>query len=360
MKTKDILTSLRDKEFSPMLASFSALDKYYRLEEDRHCFFIKCNADMVNLAKLFDNLVFTSMYSVEAALTEGDLTVLFYAEDSYSALDIMSILADPFSRSFYLPDAAMDSIKNRLVRCNGEYSLTDLLNLAVLVSRYGFSVTGDFCLQSDFELPLPDEQRIFLSLLMTSPNPGKGLSLLDKYGAIELLWPELARMKDIEHSKDYHPEGSVWQHTLEALKYPKKRLLTVTLAVLLHDVGKPLSVEQDGKRFFAHANIGESIARSFLKRLGFPDSVIGDVAFLVRHHMLPHALPSLRTESIAAVLDSPLFPLLLEVYRCDLFSTFRGPDSYYRSCKAYKAYLKDRKNPFKNIEFKRNVKLFIE
>jgi poly(A) polymerase len=61
-------------------------------------------------------------------------------------------------------------------------------------------------------------------------------------------------------------------------------------------------------------------------------------------------LPAYRTESVMA---SPLFPLLLEVYRCDLSSTFRGPDGYYEACKVYRAFLKHRKNPYRGADGKK-------
>ncbi|MEM5947157.1 HD domain-containing protein [Spirochaetia bacterium 38H-sp] len=360
MDRQEILKLLKKNRYNPRLMGFSALDRYYRFYDDQYYLLIKSSADMVALAQMFDNLIFPSMFAIEAAIVEEDSVVLFSEEGMFSYLPELNITADPFSRRFYMSDSAIKSIRSKKLECAGEYSIRDVLNIAIMISRYDFSIEGDFFPDMKSYMPSQDEQRIFLSLLMSSYKPWKGLSLLDKSGLLSVLWPELARMKDVEHSKDYHPEGSVWQHTLEALRYPKKRLLPVTLAVLLHDAGKPLATEQDGKRFFAHANIGESIARSFLKRLGFSSSLTEDVAFLVRHHMLPHALPSLRPSSVSNVLDSPLFPMLLEVYRCDLFSTFKGPDSYHRSCKAYKAYLKNRKNPYKNMDFKKDVKLFVE
>jgi len=52
-------------------------------------------------------------------------------------------------------------------------------------------------------------------------------------------------------------------------------------------------------------------------------------------------------------MESDLFPGLLEVYRCDLSSTFRGPDGYYEACKVYRAFLKHRKNPFRSSDGKK-------
>jgi poly(A) polymerase len=57
---------------------------------------------------------------------------------------------------------------------------------------------------------------------------------------------------------------------------------------------------------------------------------------------------------------SRLFPILLELYRCDLSSTFRGPDGYYRACRIYRSFLKNVSNPFRDAAGKKLVKLYVD
>jgi poly(A) polymerase len=64
--------------------------------------------------------------------------------------------------------------------------------------------------------------------------------------------------------------------------------------------------------------------------------------------MLPAALPRLPPNRVEGVIDDPRFPILLELYKCDELSTFRGPDGYYEACAAYKAYLKNARNPWRS------------
>jgi poly(A) polymerase len=45
-------------------------------------------------------------------------------------------------------------------------------------------------------------------------------------------------------------------------------------------------------------------------------------------------------------LESPLFPTLLELYRGDESSSFKGLDGYYESSAAYQSYLRNRRNPY--------------
>jgi poly(A) polymerase len=45
---------------------------------------------------------------------------------------------------------------------------------------------------------------------------------------------------------------------------------------------------------------------------------------------------------------SPLFPMLLELYRCDESSSFKGLEAYYESSAAYRSYLRYRRNPYRS------------
>ena len=56
--------------------------------------------------------------------------------------------------------------------------------------------------------------------------------------------------------------------------------------------------------------------------------------------MIPAALTKLPLTKTKAILDSPLFPTLLELYRCDEASSFKSFDGYYKSSAAYRTYLK--------------------
>jgi poly(A) polymerase len=69
--------------------------------------------------------------------------------------------------------------------------------------------------------------------------------------------------------------------------------------------------------------------------------------------MLPAALPRLPLRRVEEVIKSPLFPALLELYRCDESSSFKGLDGYYESSAAYQSYLKYRRNPYRSADGKK-------
>ena len=132
---------------------------------------------------------------------------------------------------------------------------------------------------------------------------------------------------------------------METFRYRKLPDFRLSLALLLHDTGKPIAASAEGRRFDRHAELGANTAERFMRRLGFPSRLIGEVSYLVRYHMLPAALPRLPLNRSQDAVENPLFPVLLELYKCDELSTFRGPEGYYEACAAYRGYLRNCRNP---------------
>ena len=71
------------------------------------------------------------------------------------------------------------------------------------------------------------------------------------------------------------------------------------------------------------------------------------MSFLVRYHMMPAALKQLPIYRSERIMDSPLFPTLLELYRADLSASYWGPEGYYQACQVYRTYRKNKANPYR-------------
>jgi poly(A) polymerase len=122
-----------------------------------------------------------------------------------------------------------------------------------------------------------------LRKMLLSPRPGFALRLLDECGLLESVLPELAACKGVAQG-GWHTHD-VFGHTLLAVeKAPPD--LTVRLAALLHDVGKPKTATPDGG-FRGHDAVGAELAEEALGRLRFSKAEGGRVARLVRLHMRP-------------------------------------------------------------------------
>jgi poly(A) polymerase len=371
----DSLDALRAAGIGARFTRFSALDRYFRTGASP-VLSVNVSCGVIDLAKLFPGLRYPGIEGVDAGLACGEAPHIYFTCTEGGAeaegadeqpFEVLKLLYDPFRDSFYDPAGIYPLLRSEVVRLRGASDLgrgySPVADAAVLVSRYSYRLehSGEALAAEGPEFPgrealalFPVErQRALLSCVLSGRSAFEGLRLLADSGFVGALWPELASLRSVAHSKEYHPEGDVWDHTLETFRYRKDTGLTIALALLLHDAGKPYAGASGSRRFDRHAEIGCAIAEKFLNRLGFQQDLVRDVCFLVRNHMLPgliKTLPTYRTESVMA---SPLFPLLLEVYRCDLSSTFRGPDGYYEACKVYRAFLKHRKNPYRTSDGKK-------
>jgi len=349
----DALASLRRENIPCLLCSYSSLDRFFRVRGPGPVY-IATDSSIVSLAKVFDDIQFPGLPLEDAAVQEGGTRLVFRCMDSLARPS-----ASPFTVLSLQYDPARDAFMDRLgvypeLRAEGltwvpgsHPSWLALCEAAKLVSRYHYSCDGlAFGWARGGELPPIGYQKDLLAFLLTSADPAKGLALLESAGFVAEAWPELATMSGIPHVKDYHPEGNVWEHTLATFAHRKKPDLILSLGLLLHDMGKPDAEGAGERRFDGHSEIGARLASRFLRRLGFSEQTVGAVEYLVRFHMMPAALKSLPPFRTDPMLSSPLFPQLLEVYRADCSSSYMDEGTYYEACRFYRAWLRNRSNPY--------------
>ncbi len=123
-----------------------------------------------------------------------------------------------------------------------------------------------------------------LGKLLGSERPSAGLRLLADSGLLEVLLPDLAQQRGIEQNKILGED--LWDHTLRAVDATPANRPVVRLAALLHDVGKPATLD-DGP-FRGHEVVGAELAERLLDRLHLPRAVTERVAHLVRNHMFTY------------------------------------------------------------------------
>src|SRR4029079_17012090 len=89
-----------------------------------------------------------------------------------------------------------------------------------------------------------------LTKMLTEGAARKAFELLDEARLLQVVLPEVTKMKGVEQPPQFHPEGDVWIHTRMMLaELATGTSPTLAWAVLLHDVGKPptfASAEQTG------------------------------------------------------------------------------------------------------------------
>jgi len=209
-------------------------------------------------------------------------------------------LVDPFG--------GLDALKDKVLRTPGrpEDSFSDdplrILRAARFAAKLGFAVAPEVQAAMTEQAPrleIVSAERITgeLTKLMLTPDPALGIDLLVQTGVADQVLPEVSRLR--MEADEHHRHKDVYQHSLTVLRqaieleprYGLEGDLTVRLAALLHDIGKPKTREllPDGRvAFHLHEVVGAKLTRRRLTALRFPNDVIHDVSRLVELHLRFH------------------------------------------------------------------------
>jgi tRNA nucleotidyltransferase (CCA-adding enzyme) len=123
-----------------------------------------------------------------------------------------------------------------------------------------------------------------LEKLLAASRPSIGLRGMAETGLLDVLLPELAAQGGVPQNKI---EGEdLLDHTLRSVDAVPVDRPVVRLAALLHDVGKPGTLD-DGP-FRGHEVVGAELAERVLERLRTPKTATERVVRLVRHHMFTY------------------------------------------------------------------------
>lgn len=143
--------------------------------------------------------------------------------------------------------------------------------------------------------------------------------VLRKYReVIAVFIPEVQPMAGLDQHSPYHIYD-VWEHTIHAVSAVEP-IPELRLAMLLHDIGKPLCFSLDAKgigHFYGHQKLGAELAEKILERLRFSRQTVQTVTALVRYHDISITDDEVRVKRWLNRLGEPLFRMLLQVNRAD-------------------------------------------
>ena len=161
--------------------------------------------------------------------------------------------------------------------------------------------------------PLEATSSVFFREMLKLPaNVGKTLLAMSEFGFLDILLPEFRDLNGFFEPGVYHCYTAD-QHTLIALQnleilseqdnhlalifksLPSRDILY--LAIILHDIGKPISIS-------GHEIIGAEIANSVMQNLGYGQNEISLVQFLVRYHLEMEQIAFRRDINDPATLDN--------------------------------------------------------
>ena len=176
-----------------------------------------------------------------------------------------------------------------------------MLRAARFVAQLGFEVDEQVreamseC-AGQLEIVSAERVRDELGKLLSSPTPRAGLNLLVETDLAEQFLPELPALR-LERDGE-HRHKDVYAHSLTVLdqaieletsRHPGQPVdLTLRLAALLHDIGKPATrrLERGGTvSFYLHDVVGAKLAAKRLRKLRFDNETITAVCRLIELHL---------------------------------------------------------------------------
>lgn len=140
----------------------------------------------------------------------------------------------------------------------------------------------------------PDSSVFFREILKFPRNVGATLSIMNELGVLGAFLPEFGELNGFMQHGVYHCYTAD-EHTLITIKNLEKlykenskfgKLYNsikdkeiLNLALLLHDIAKPIDIS-------GHEIIGAEMSSSIMMRLGYDESEIDKVCFLVKNHLM--------------------------------------------------------------------------
>lgn len=167
-----------------------------------------------------------------------------------------------------------------------------MLRAAQFAARFGFALTDRTAAAIRASAPLVktvSAERIGdeIAKLFSAAVPSTGIEVLRETDVLAHLWPELLEGAGVDQN-DWHAYD-VYRHNLATLDAAPPGDLSLRLAALLHDIGKPRTAaarpDGRGNTFYQHENVGAAMVPAMLARLRLPNETVETVAHLVRHHM---------------------------------------------------------------------------
>jgi len=247
--------------------------------------------------------------NLEEDLSRRDFTInamaLSFSETKTPKIKII----DPFDGQNDLEKKTIKAVGDPQKRF-GEDALR-MIRAVRLAVQLGFLIeekTSQAIQKNSNSLRLISAERIRdeLTKIMGSEKAAQGIELLRELNLLKYIIPELEQGYKVSQNK--HHLYDCYDHSLKSLEYAAKKNFNqyVRIAALLHDIGKPITKQGQGKEatFYGHEMVGAKMTQKILERLKFPKKDVEKITKLVRYHLFYYHPDEVNESSIRKLLRS--------------------------------------------------------
>lgn len=206
-----------------------------------------------------------------------------------------------------------NDIKNKIIRAVGDANIRFNEDALRMMRAVRFAAQLNFQIEkktmsaliknSDLLINISMEriQEEFSKIVMSN-NSKHGVQLLHNSGLLKHIIPELELCVNV--TQNHHHIYDVWEHNLRAMETCPSKKLSVKLAALLHDIGKPKSKQGKNRNctFYNHEYIGEYMTKKILKRMKYSKKIITHTSMLVRNHMFYYSVGDVTEAAVRRVI----------------------------------------------------------
>lgn len=231
--------------------------------------------------------------SVENAARRRDLTMNAMSYDlmTQQLIDPCNGQADIANKILRTPDARFfiqDPLRfYRVMQFIARFEMKPDEELTMLCKQMDISTISRERIEEEFK-----------KLLLRAQRPSLAIRWLHDIGRLTEILPELAATVGIAQEPQWHPEGDVFEHSMQALdaaaiivqKYDDEfHKLILLYAALCHDLGKVTTTQTINGviKSIGHEKESKKLARMMMRRITHNSDLIEAVSSLVFHHMAP-------------------------------------------------------------------------
>jgi len=141
---------------------------------------------------------------------------------------------------------------------------------------------------------------------LATASPSVFLQVLRDSGALAVFLPEVNALFGIPQDQRYHPEIDTALHVQMTLDYAASQDYSteVRFALLLHDLGKGLTPQQDWPSHQQHERLGLPLVREVCERLKVPTAYRRLAEHVCELHLLAHRALELQPKTLLKLLEA--------------------------------------------------------